>query len=106
MTSARDGLPRSVQVRLARHAKEIGVDANLVLTRYAVERFLYRCRARLTPNERWNSILLPKIGRARPSAVFGLSRGDYRTAIMRERVTMLLHYPVPEPFILGTYLKR
>lgn len=36
-------------------------------------------------------------------AAFGsssvLSRGDYRTAIMRERVTMLLHYPVPEPFI-------
>lgn len=42
MTSARDGLARSVQVRLARHAKEIGVDPNLLLTRYAVERFLYR----------------------------------------------------------------
>ena len=42
MSSARDGLARSVQVRLARHAKEIGVDPNLVLTRYAVERFLYR----------------------------------------------------------------
>lgn len=40
--SARDGLARSVQVRLARHAKTIGVDPNLVLTRYAVERFLYR----------------------------------------------------------------
>jgi hypothetical protein len=38
----RDGLVRSVQVRLARHAKEIGVDPNLVLTRFAVERFLYR----------------------------------------------------------------
>lgn len=42
MTRAREGLARSVQVRLARHAKEIGVDPNLVLTRYAVERFLYR----------------------------------------------------------------
>ena len=42
MTNARDGLSRSLQVRLARHAKEIGVDPNLVLTRYAVERFLYR----------------------------------------------------------------
>jgi predicted nucleotidyltransferase component of viral defense system len=42
MTSTRDGLARSVQVRLARYAKAIGVDPNLVLTRYAVERFLYR----------------------------------------------------------------
>jgi hypothetical protein len=37
-----EGLARSVQVRLARHAKGIGVDPNLVLTRYGVERFLYR----------------------------------------------------------------
>jgi len=42
MTNSREGLARSVQVRLARHAREIGVDPNLVLTRYAVERFLYR----------------------------------------------------------------
>jgi predicted nucleotidyltransferase component of viral defense system len=42
MNSSRDGLARSVQVRLARHAKAIGVDPNLVLTRYALERFLYR----------------------------------------------------------------
>jgi predicted nucleotidyltransferase component of viral defense system len=42
VTRAREGLARSVQVRLARHAKAIGVDPNLVLTRYAVERFLYR----------------------------------------------------------------
>lgn len=42
MSAARDGLARSVQVRLARHAKAIGVDPNLVLARYAVERFLYR----------------------------------------------------------------
>jgi hypothetical protein len=38
----REGLAKSVQVRLARHAKETGVDPNLVLTRYGVERFLYR----------------------------------------------------------------
>lgn len=42
MTGVRDGLARSLQVRLARHAKTIGVDPNLVLTRYAMERFLYR----------------------------------------------------------------
>lgn len=45
MTDPRDGLARSVQLRLARHAREIGVDPNLVLTRYAVERFLYRLSA-------------------------------------------------------------
>jgi hypothetical protein len=42
VTGGRAGLARSVQVRLARHARAIGVDPNLVLTRYAVERFLYR----------------------------------------------------------------
>ena len=42
MNDVRDGLARSVQVRLARHARTLGVDPNLVLTRYAVERFLYR----------------------------------------------------------------
>jgi predicted nucleotidyltransferase component of viral defense system len=40
--SERDGLARSVQTRLARHAREIGSDPNLILTRYCVERFLYR----------------------------------------------------------------
>jgi predicted nucleotidyltransferase component of viral defense system len=42
MNAARSGLAHSVQVRLVQHAKAIGVDPNLVLTRYAVERFLYR----------------------------------------------------------------
>ncbi len=37
-----EGLPVSVQVRLARHARAIGMDPNLVLTRFAVERLLYR----------------------------------------------------------------
>ena len=37
-----DGLARSMQTRLARHAKAINTDPNLVLTCYAVERFLYR----------------------------------------------------------------
>lgn len=36
------GLAQSVNVRLARHAKALGADPNLVLTRYALERFLYR----------------------------------------------------------------
>lgn len=35
-------LAQSVQARLVRHAQRIGVDPNLVLTRYGVERFLYR----------------------------------------------------------------
>jgi hypothetical protein len=42
VNSSRDGLARSVQTRLARHAAVINTDPNLVLTRYAVERFLYR----------------------------------------------------------------
>jgi predicted nucleotidyltransferase component of viral defense system len=42
MSVERGGLAQSVQVRLARYAREIGVDPNLVLTRYGVERFLYR----------------------------------------------------------------
>ena len=42
MSNPNEGLARSVQVRLAAHAKAIGVDPNLVLTRYGVERFLYR----------------------------------------------------------------
>jgi predicted nucleotidyltransferase component of viral defense system len=42
MSNLREGLARSVQVQLAQHAREIGADPNLVLTRYAVERFLYR----------------------------------------------------------------
>jgi hypothetical protein len=42
MSRERDGLARSLQARLARHAKELGVDPNLLLTRYAIERFLYR----------------------------------------------------------------
>lgn len=42
MSAKTEGLPHSVQVRLVRHAKELGVDPNLVFTRYAVERFLFR----------------------------------------------------------------
>lgn len=42
MSSAREGLARSLQAKLSQHAKYIGADPNLVLTRYAVERYLYR----------------------------------------------------------------
>jgi hypothetical protein len=42
LNSPREGLARSVQTRLAQHARATNVDPNLVLTRYAVERFLYR----------------------------------------------------------------
>lgn len=40
--TAPKGLPVSVHTRLVQHAKSIGVDPNLVLTRYATERILYR----------------------------------------------------------------
>jgi predicted nucleotidyltransferase component of viral defense system len=42
MTRVTEGLARSVQTRLASHARAIGVDPNLVLTRFATERLLYR----------------------------------------------------------------
>lgn len=42
MTRAHQGLPASVQARLVRHAKAFGMDVNLVLARFALERFLYR----------------------------------------------------------------
>jgi len=42
MTDASAALAQSVQTRLVRHAEVLGVDPNLVLTRFAVERFLYR----------------------------------------------------------------
>lgn len=38
MNGERDGLARSLQTRLARHAKAIGVDPNLLLTRYSIDR--------------------------------------------------------------------
>lgn len=40
--SAPTGLAVSVQTRLVRHAKAIEMDPNLVLARFAIERFLYR----------------------------------------------------------------
>ncbi len=39
MTDAPEGLPVSVQVRLVQHAKATGIDPNVVLARYAAERF-------------------------------------------------------------------
>ena len=42
MTRVHEGLPVSIQVRLARHARELGMDPNRVLARFATERFLYR----------------------------------------------------------------
>ncbi len=35
MTRAHEGLPVSIQVWLARHARELGMDPNRVLTRFA-----------------------------------------------------------------------
>ena len=40
--SKNDGLPASVQARLQNHAREIGLEYNRVLERYALERYLYR----------------------------------------------------------------
>lgn len=42
MNEERESLVRSIRERLVRHAKEIRVEPNLIFTRYAVERFLYR----------------------------------------------------------------
>lgn len=42
MTGARGGLAQSVQARLVSHANRTGVDPNGTLTRYTLERFLYR----------------------------------------------------------------
>lgn len=42
MRARTTGIAQSVQTRLVRHAKASGMDPNLVLARYAVERFLYR----------------------------------------------------------------
>ena len=42
MIAKTDGLAQSVHTRLVRHAQSLGVDVNLVLTRFATERLLYR----------------------------------------------------------------
>lgn len=42
MSPLTEGFAKSVHVRLVRHAHDIGADPNVVLGRFAVERFLYR----------------------------------------------------------------
>jgi hypothetical protein len=42
MRAKTHGLSQSVHTRLVQHAQSLGVDANLLLTRFATERFLYR----------------------------------------------------------------
>lgn len=42
MTDPSVALAQSVQARLLLHARKLGVDPNLILARYATERFLYR----------------------------------------------------------------
>ncbi len=42
MKTVNSGLTQSVHVRLVQHARSLGVDVNLVLTRFATERLLYR----------------------------------------------------------------
>ena len=42
MRAKTHGLAQSVQTRLIQHARSLGVESELVLTRFATERFLYR----------------------------------------------------------------
>ena len=42
MRAKTHGLSQSVHTRLVQRAQSLGVDANLLLTRFATERFLYR----------------------------------------------------------------
>jgi len=42
MSPGTSGLAQSVHTRLIRHAKSLGLDPNLVLTRFVTERFLFR----------------------------------------------------------------
>lgn len=42
MNPATSGLAQSVHSRLIQQAKSVGLDPNLVLTRYVTERFLFR----------------------------------------------------------------
>jgi len=42
MKAKTHGLSQSLHARLVRHARSLGVDVNLILTRFATERFLYR----------------------------------------------------------------
>ena len=42
MSDLSPGLVQSVQTRLVRHARDNGVDPDVVLTRYAIERLLFR----------------------------------------------------------------
>ena len=42
MSDTTEDLARSVHTRLIQHAKKTGLDPTLVLTRYGIERFLYR----------------------------------------------------------------
>ena len=40
--TATEGLAHSIHTRLVAKAKELGIDAQLLLERYALHRFLYR----------------------------------------------------------------
>ncbi|HHV55575.1 MAG TPA: nucleotidyl transferase AbiEii/AbiGii toxin family protein [Firmicutes bacterium] len=42
MSETTSGLVQSIHTRLIRHAPSLGVDPNLVLTRFATERLVYR----------------------------------------------------------------
>ena len=51
------GLVASVHARLLARAKERGEDFNLILTRYGVERFLYRLS--ISPAEKGDRFIFP-----------------------------------------------
>lgn len=101
MTDETQGLARSVHTRLVRHAHAQGLDPNLVLQRYGLERFLYRL-SKSEHAERFvlkgALLLLAWLGETlRPTrdADF-LGFGDLSPLELRETITEILAVPVPD----------
>ena len=67
MSGLSQRLVQSVQTRLVRYAKDIAVEPNLVLTRYAIERLPYRLS--ISPFRAWRGAALPLTSERRPSPV-------------------------------------
>lgn len=101
MSDETRGLARSVHTRLVRHAHAQGLDPNLVLQRYGLERFLYR----LSQSEHAERfvlkgalLLLAWLGETlRPTrdADF-LGFGDLSPLELRETIKEILAVPVPD----------
>ncbi len=80
MSTAASGLAYSIHTRLIRHAKQIGADPNLVLTRFATERFLYRLSRSsfqpifLSQPLLFSDLLTPKKIIADPKTMYNVTR--------------------------------